>query len=192
MKTTCLSETWVDFQRITRRTLHNHRCENPKSYICWQRLRWLTVLALVNDSSTALIEREMTRLYCGILVVSRKRISRYVATERLILGNHLDTIHGFHAYENWKLCTLRNQTVASELTHGFRDNTFMKSSNGNPLRRWSLFGFLVVIKKEVLSNTTRYPSGGGVEYLHRVPASRRRRRKRKSRIWDSKIWSGVL
>jgi hypothetical protein len=31
------------------------------------------------------------------------------------------------------------------------------------------------------------PCGGGVEYLHRDPASRRRRRKGKSRIWDSKI-----
>jgi hypothetical protein len=35
------------------------------------------------------------------------------------------------------------------------------------------------------------PWGGGVEYLHRSPASRRRRRKWKSRIWKSKIWSWV-
>jgi hypothetical protein len=35
------------------------------------------------------------------------------------------------------------------------------------------------------------PCGGGVEYLHRDPASRRRRRKGKSQIWDSKIWSRV-
>jgi hypothetical protein len=35
------------------------------------------------------------------------------------------------------------------------------------------------------------PCGGGVEYLHRSPASRRRRRKGKSRIWGSKIWSRV-
>jgi transposase len=35
------------------------------------------------------------------------------------------------------------------------------------------------------------PCGGGVEYLHRDPASRRRRRKGKSQIWDSKIWSWV-
>jgi hypothetical protein len=33
------------------------------------------------------------------------------------------------------------------------------------------------------------PCGGGVEYLHRDPASRRRRRKGKSQIWDNKIWS---
>jgi hypothetical protein len=34
-------------------------------------------------------------------------------------------------------------------------------------------------------------TGGGFEYLHRDPASRRRRRKGKSKIWDSKIWSRV-
>jgi hypothetical protein len=35
------------------------------------------------------------------------------------------------------------------------------------------------------------PCGGKVEYLHRSPASRRRRQNGKSRIWDSKIWSRV-
>jgi hypothetical protein len=35
------------------------------------------------------------------------------------------------------------------------------------------------------------PCGGGVMYLHRSPVSRRRRRKGKSWIWDSKIWSWV-
>jgi hypothetical protein len=36
-----------------------------------------------------------------------------------------------------------------------------------------------------------HPCGGGVEYLHRDPASRRRRRKGKSQIRDSKVWSRV-
>jgi hypothetical protein len=35
------------------------------------------------------------------------------------------------------------------------------------------------------------PCGGGVEYLHRDPASRRRRRKWKSQIRDSQIWTRV-
>jgi hypothetical protein len=35
------------------------------------------------------------------------------------------------------------------------------------------------------------PCGGGVEYLHRDPASRKRRRNGKSQIWDSKIRSRV-
>jgi hypothetical protein len=38
---------------------------------------------------------------------------------------------------------------------------------------------------------SQYPCGGGVEYLHRDPASRRRRQKGKSQIWDSKIGSQV-
>jgi hypothetical protein len=33
------------------------------------------------------------------------------------------------------------------------------------------------------------PCGGGVEYLHRDPASHRRRRKGKYQNWDSRIWS---
>jgi hypothetical protein len=36
-----------------------------------------------------------------------------------------------------------------------------------------------------------YACGGGVEYLHRDPANHRRRRKGKSQIWESKIWSQV-
>jgi hypothetical protein len=34
-----------------------------------------------------------------------------------------------------------------------------------------------------------YPCGGGVEYLQRDPASRRKRRKGKPQMRDSKIWS---
>jgi hypothetical protein len=42
-----------------------------------------------------------------------------------------------------------------------------------------------------LELSERNPCGGGVEYFHRDPESRRRRRKGKSQIWDSKIWSRV-
>jgi hypothetical protein len=35
------------------------------------------------------------------------------------------------------------------------------------------------------------PCGGGFEYLHHEQASRRRRRKGKSQIWESKLWSRV-
>jgi hypothetical protein len=38
---------------------------------------------------------------------------------------------------------------------------------------------------------TGNPCGGGVEYFHRDPASRRRRRKGRSQLWDSKIWFQV-
>jgi hypothetical protein len=40
------------------------------------------------------------------------------------------------------------------------------------------------------SPSVRKPGGGGVEYLHRDPASRRSDEKG-SQIWDSKIWSRV-
>jgi hypothetical protein len=52
--------------------------------------------------------------------------------------------------------------------------------------------WLTVSHKVTLTLTLRVsPCGGGVEYLHRGPASRRRRRKGKSQMWDSKIWSRV-
>jgi hypothetical protein len=35
------------------------------------------------------------------------------------------------------------------------------------------------------------PCAGGIEYLHRIPASCRRRRKGKFRIWGTKVWSRV-
>jgi hypothetical protein len=66
----------------------------------------------------------------------------------------------------------------------FRNNAFMKSSSGT-LGGGDLCSVLPQLEKGV--NSCR----GGVEYLHRDPASRRRRRKEKSRIWDSKIWSWV-
>jgi hypothetical protein len=35
-----------------------------------------------------------------MLAVPRKRIGKYMAAERLIRGNQLDTEHVFHGYEN--------------------------------------------------------------------------------------------
>jgi hypothetical protein len=63
----------------------------------------------------------------------------------------------------------------------------------NCSRWWPLFGSSEVINGEHLKTLSRemIPCGGGVEYLHRSPASRRRRRKERSRIRDSKIWSRV-
>jgi hypothetical protein len=46
-------------------------------------------------------------------------------------------------------------------------------------------------KKQYAQFYSEDPCGGGVEYLHRDPASRGRRRKGKSQMWDSKIWSQV-
>jgi hypothetical protein len=40
-------------------------------------------------------------------------------------------------------------------------------------------------------NRPRHQCGAGFEYLHRNPASHRRRRKGRCEIWDSKIWPRV-
>jgi hypothetical protein len=56
--------------------------------------------------------------------------------------------------------------------------------------------FYVVLAEELSWKQLGLPScvipcGGGVEYLHRSPASCRRRTQGKSRIWGSRIWSRV-
>jgi hypothetical protein len=56
----------------------------------------------------------------------------------------------------------------------------------------SAAGLSSLYKDESQKRHSPPPRGGGVEYLHRDPASRRRRRKGKCRIWDSKIWPRVL
>jgi hypothetical protein len=71
------------------------------------------------------------------------------------------------------------------LKHGYRG--YVK---WNPWRRWVLFGSREVIQQDHTTGVS-IPCGGGIEYLHRNLASRRRRRKGKSRIWARKIWSRV-
>jgi hypothetical protein len=52
-------------------------------------------------------------------------------------------------------------------------------------------GSVAVIKVSSFVNSRDQQCGGGFEYLHRDPASRRRRRKGKSQIWNSQIRSRV-
>jgi hypothetical protein len=59
-------------------------------------------------------------------------------------------------------------------------------------RRWGstprLTDWLTVSRNVTFTlNRSSHPCGGGVGYLHRDPASVRRRRKGTSQIWDSKI-----
>jgi hypothetical protein len=52
--------------------------------------------------------------------------------------------------------------------------------------------FIVIYTKKLkIISWQSYQCGGGVEYLHHDPSSRRRRRKEMSQIWESKIWSPV-
>jgi hypothetical protein len=56
---------------------------------------------------------------------------------------------------------------------------------------WSVPRLYNEVQRHLGIARERNPCGGGVEYFHRDPASRKRRRNGKSQIWDSKIWSRV-
>jgi hypothetical protein len=64
----------------------------------------------------------------------------------------------------------------------------------HPRRGWSLYETAweyvqdLWMGKWTFSVCERVSCGGGIQYFHRSPTSRRRRRKGQSRIWDSKIW----
>jgi hypothetical protein len=93
---------------------------------------------------------------------------------KALLGNgSVNTFqHKFHATIRWKcfLCGPRHATVwVLCFLHG----------------PWWVYITGVRLQLRLL------PCGGGIEYLNRSPASHRRRRKVKSRIWDSKVWSPV-
>jgi hypothetical protein len=96
-------------------------------------------------------------------VVYRPVCKRWLSKQRLLLGeNHKQT--RLHSNES---------TLKSRATSG---NAVYYSVRAEMLQR------------RQLGQSNSVPCGGGVEYLHRSPASRRRRQKGKSRIWDSKIW----
>jgi hypothetical protein len=63
-------------------------------------------------------------------------------------------------------------------------------------QQWETVSPVGSVQRSKIKDERRYesvmnPCGGGVEYLHRYPASRRRRRKEKSQNRDSKMWSRV-
>jgi hypothetical protein len=74
----------------------------------------------------------------------------------------------------------------------FRGNGW-KENNRGTVRHGNLYSVRPEVIKELVqfSSSVVHPCEGGVEYLHRDPANRRRRRKGKSQIWDSKLWSQV-
>jgi hypothetical protein len=78
---------------------------------------------------------------------------------------------------------LGNDRKIRNYTHSITRQRPVNSNRGRVLS--------VVSVPKCFSQGERNPCGGGIEYLHRDPASRRRRRKGKSQIWDSKIWTWV-
>jgi hypothetical protein len=98
--------------------------------------------------------------------------------DRHLLGNR---------YRSWFPLQQLGKHLFSQQRRGhFRDRGEINCSTQCPL-----FSTPSRYKTECILEGTVHPCGGGVEYLHRDPASHRRQRKGKSRIWDSKIWSRV-
>jgi hypothetical protein len=84
--------------------------------------------------------------------------------------------------------TVGNQPARSHLASGpsgTHDHIFVQCLDLFFSFCWSS----LLIKEGLVFYIYIDPCGGGVEYLHHDPASRRRRRKGKSQNWDSKIQS---
>jgi hypothetical protein len=102
---------------------------------------------------------------------------------------------GIRLWVGW----LRNRKLIPGRGKSFFSSSFSRRSRGSSVGIVTAcwlddreFGVLVPVRVGFFSSVRHlFPCGGGVEHLQRSPASRRRRRKGKSRIWDSKIWSRV-
>jgi hypothetical protein len=123
-------------------------------------------------------------LYANFLEVLRhaRYVIRYVNTVacRPLLANDRQTSNYTTAVA-WQRFRNRHERNNSTATRRYNNNgnrCFLRGPCRDVMRRTSL-------ELDLL------PCGGGVKYLHRSPESRRRRRKWKSRIWDSKLWSRV-
>jgi hypothetical protein len=124
--------------------------------------------------------------------VSRKRISKHVPKRSRIGAHCCATVRVLWFTARSVTLTVESRyprqrilktTATSCRLH---TNDFKKRNTQSDTLRGGVcyHGRLTVIMRNE-------PCEGGVEYLHRSLANRRRRRKGKSRIWDSKIWSRV-
>jgi hypothetical protein len=76
------------------------------------------------------------------------------------------------------------------VTHELLKQRFDSSGRNEPFERaFPLESASELQESKLRQETSSSPCGGGVEYLHSDPASRRRRRKGKSQIRDSKVAS---
>jgi hypothetical protein len=89
----------------------------------------------------------------------------------------------------WKRILLTVKRFLSNQIIGIHDNA--NTGSRNLATGCILFGMERPGLRRDIKQSQLIPCGGGVEYLHRSPASRRRRRKGKSQIWDSKMWLRV-
>jgi hypothetical protein len=110
METICSSETSVDFQRVTRRyipedkTLHNHRCENLKSYFHLSVLLhppfYFSVLLSCHPASlftqVLLVITFASDKHFGLVAVGRSSLEGNTAVSRkeVASGAVIPTMHG--------------------------------------------------------------------------------------------------
>jgi hypothetical protein len=122
-------------------------------------------------------------LYCGIFAEGKSceasRDSRCLENGSVNNSVARQQIRNTHQWSNWEavfstrsVVQLRDATI-EQLGEVFSMQSVPRLYN----------------EEQLLRLRSLDPCGGGVEYLHRDPASRRRRRKGKSQNWDSKIWS---
>jgi hypothetical protein len=133
------------------------------------------------STTNSYIHKQYIYIYCnGIWPFARQRIGKHclkagiaAEAEVILLGNGSLAPVSAATNINKNIPVTTKQNNRRQLTVGHGD----------------IFGARGSYKTELIRAP---PCGGGVEYLHRDPASRRRRRKGKSRNWDSKIWPRVL
>jgi hypothetical protein len=136
-----------------------------------------------------LILMSVKRYYCDVWAVSRKRIGTNVSA---VDRNHRWVLNKYFPWVlQWKVLNTWQRERCYEMNTYFCSNEWGRNDRGIV---WGGDLYSVrpeVIKEGHLHRSPAIPCGGGVEYLHRNSASRRRRRKGKSQIWDSKVWSRV-
>jgi hypothetical protein len=164
--------------------------------IMWLRpcLEYRTNLGITVAVYIKMWKRSQKRLSSNLNImtdcaVSRKRIGKQVPKLSWISSHCYATVLVLVLWFNASSVTLtvesqypRQRTVDNTAKEGRRKIYCWE--------RCRIFGRLKDCVKRQKSEEVN-PCGGGVEYLHRDPASRRRRRKGMSQIWESKIWSQV-
>jgi hypothetical protein len=186
MEVTCSSETSVGFQRVTQRyipegrTLHNHYCENLKSYREWIFSLWFNVMCWSSLTGNRFLQ--LCHEYGN---------SRFL----WIIGKYMSDYFGVRMFILWRIDPLLGKYLETnkETTTVAMKRRCKHTSTAIELPMETMFSTWFVQRNYIEDNCGDPVTlcGGGIEFLHRSPASRRRQPKGNSRIWDSKIWSRV-
>jgi hypothetical protein len=115
--------------------------------------------------------------YFDIYVVSRKRIGKHVATKKFDFWKPTNCETRFQWIWTLKIVNIESTTPLLGNEYTASGTTHSRRAEWNTWRRCSLLGSEAFIKGSAFVNIRVSPCGGGVEFLHRDPASRKRRRK---------------